>query len=68
MEEVVNLNRRRKAKARAAAEAQAAANRAAHGRTGAAKANDRREAERRRPLLEGARLEHGPGRRDEPSR
>jgi len=57
MAEILNLNRARKAQARAEAEAQAAANRAKHGRSGQAKANDRREGERRRALLDGARIE-----------
>jgi hypothetical protein len=55
MAEIVNLNRARKARAKAEAERQAAANRAKHGRTGAEKANDRREEARRRALLDGAK-------------
>lgn len=64
MGEVVNLNRWRKARARAEAEAHAAANRAAHGRTGAEKARDRQEAARRDAALDGARLESPPPARD----
>jgi hypothetical protein len=55
MAEIVNLNKARKSRDRAAREAGAAANRVKHGRTGAEKLNDRREQERRRTLLEGAR-------------
>lgn len=56
MTEVVNLNRVRKARARAAAATEAASNRVKHGRSGARKAADRAEEERRRALLDGARL------------
>jgi hypothetical protein len=55
MDKVVNLHRVKKARARAEAAAQAAANRAKYGRTGAEKANDRRQQERRDALLDGAR-------------
>lgn len=57
MGDVVNLNHVRKAAARREREAEAAANRVQHGRTKAEKLNDRREAERRRALLEGAKRE-----------
>ena len=56
MADPVNLNRFRKAKARADAEVQAAANRAAHGRTGAEKRAGRAEADRAARTLDGARL------------
>lgn len=61
MGDLLNLNKARKARARAEAAATAAANRAKHGRTGAAKAADRQAEERRRTLLDGARLEGEPG-------
>lgn len=54
---VVNLNRARKERARAAREAEAAANRAAHGRTNARKAQDAEAEARRKALLDGAKLE-----------
>lgn len=57
MDKVVNLNRVKKARARAEAATLAVANRAKHGRTGAAKTNDRREEQRRAALLDGARHE-----------
>lgn len=57
MGDIVNLNHVRKAAARREREAEAAANRVKHGRTKAEKLNDRREAERRRALLEGAKRE-----------
>ena len=57
MAEIINLNRARKARARADATATATANRAKHGRSGAAKAADARDAARRAALLDGARLE-----------
>ena len=57
MGEIVNLNRVKKARAKADQATQAAANRAKHGRTGAEKANDRREEARRQALLDGARRE-----------
>lgn len=56
MAEIINLNRARKARARAEAATGAAANRAKHGRTGAAKAADARDAARRAALLDGARI------------
>lgn len=55
MGEIVNLHRVKQAKARAEAEALAAANRVKHGRTGPAKANDRRAEARRQALLDGVR-------------
>ena len=55
MGEIVNLRRVKKQRERAAQAAEAAENRVRHGRTGAQKANDRREAERRQALLDGAR-------------
>lgn len=61
MGDIVNLNKARKAAARRQAERDAAANRAKHGRSGAEKQNDRREAERRAALLDGAKREE-PGR------
>jgi hypothetical protein len=66
MDEIVNLNRTRKARARAAAEARATANRAAHGRTRAEKVRDAAAKVKREALLDGARLEppapsEGPG-------
>ncbi|MGG5811810.1 DUF4169 family protein [Falsiroseomonas sp. CW058] len=61
MGDPVNLNKARKARDRAMREAEAAANRAKHGRSKAEKANDRREEERRRALLDGARKEETPG-------
>lgn len=57
MAEIVNLNRVKKAKARAEAEKTAAANRTKHGRTKAERAKDAAEEERRRALLDGARLD-----------
>jgi hypothetical protein len=60
MGDLINLNKARKARARAEAADTAAANRAKHGRTGAAKAADRQAEARRRALLDGARLEGGP--------
>lgn len=57
MAEIVNLNRVKKAKARAEAEKTAAANRAKHGRTKAERAKDAAEEERRRALLDGAKLD-----------
>lgn len=53
----VNLNRFRKAKARTDAEAQTAANRAAHGRTGAQKRAAAAELARRDRALDGAKRE-----------
>lgn len=58
MAEIVNLRRARKAKARSEREAEAAANRAAHGRSGAEKRTSRLEAER-------ARREHAAHARDD---
>jgi hypothetical protein len=55
MGEIVNLNRVKKRQARDAAAAEAAANRAKHGRTAVAKANDRRAEARRQALLDGTR-------------
>lgn len=57
MAEIVNLNKARKARAKADRQAEAAANRAKHGRTGTEKAADRAAADRRRALLDGARLD-----------
>lgn len=55
--EIVNLNKARKARARGVKPAAAAANRARSGRTGAERAADRSEAERRDALLDGAKVE-----------
>ncbi len=55
MDKVVNLNRVKKTRARAAAASQAAANRVKHGRTAAEKADDQRQAERQRALLDSVR-------------
>lgn len=57
MAEIVNLNRVKKAKARTEAEKTATANRAKHGRTKAERASDAAEEERRRALLDGAKLD-----------
>ncbi len=57
MADIVNLNRARKAKARDAAKATAAANSVAFGRTSARKAADIADADRRKALLDGAKLE-----------
>ena len=53
--EIVSLGRARKAKARAADKAQAAANRLAHGRTGAEKRADRADLDRAERMLDGAK-------------
>ena len=66
MAEIVNLNRLRKQRASAEHDTSAAANRTKHGRTGAQKAADAREAERRRALLDGARLADRASGADEP--
>ena len=55
MAEIVNLRQMKKRRAREAAAADAKQNRVRHGRTAAEKANDRREEERRKALLDGAR-------------
>jgi hypothetical protein len=55
MAEIVNLNKVRKARQKAEAEAQAAANRVKHGRTKAAKTEERADAARRAALLDGAK-------------
>ena len=57
MAEPINLNRARKARARADDKAQAVENRVRFGRTGAEKAAERTEAERRVRELDGARRE-----------
>ncbi|MCW3477575.1 DUF4169 family protein [Limobrevibacterium gyesilva] len=56
MAEIVNLRQARKRQARAEADAAARENRVRHGRTGAQKVVDRGAEERRRALLDGARL------------
>lgn len=58
MAEIVNLRRARKDKARRERDAEAAANRAAHGRTGAEKRTSRLEDDR-------AQREHAAHRRDD---
>lgn len=60
MGDVVNLNRWKKARDKREAAAQAPANRAAHGRDGAAKKNGRAERAQREKLLDGARREDDP--------
>jgi hypothetical protein len=57
MGDVVNLNRWKKARDKREAAEQAQANRAAHGRNGVAKKNDRAERARREALLDGAKRE-----------
>ena len=57
MADIVNLNRARKAKARATAKTTAAANSIAFGRDKAQKAADTADAERRKALLDGAKLD-----------
>lgn len=57
MGEIVNLRTVKKAKARAEAKLTAKENRVRHGRTGAAKANDRLEAARQSARVEGAARE-----------
>ncbi|MEZ5667602.1 MAG: DUF4169 family protein [Alphaproteobacteria bacterium] len=57
MADIVNLRQARKRKARAEKERDAAANRARFGRTGAQKACDRMDQERRDRGLDGARLD-----------
>lgn len=54
---LLSLSRVRKARERAAKEARAAANRAAHGRTGAEKKATLTEERRRERALDGARIE-----------
>ena len=56
MDDVVNLNRARKAKARSDAKAKAAENRVVFGRTAAQKAAPKAEAERAAQRLDGHRL------------
>jgi hypothetical protein len=53
MGEIVNLRTVKKALARAGAKQEARENRIRHGRTGAGKANDARDAIRRDTLLDG---------------
>lgn len=60
MSAIVNLNRFRKAKRKAEKPARALANRAKHGRTKAEKAQDAAEAQRRRDIVDGARLDDPP--------
>ena len=55
MNKVVNLNQVKKARAKAAAAILAAANRVKHGRTGARKADDQRQATRQQALLDGVK-------------
>lgn len=57
MAEIVNLNRARKAREKAEQTRQAAANRVAHGRSKAEKAQDAQAEARRRALLDGAKRE-----------
>ena len=57
MAEIINLRRARKAKARATAKATADRNSIAFGRTKAQKAADAADAERRKALLDGAKLD-----------
>jgi len=57
MGEIVNLKRAKKQREREAAARLARENRVRHGRTGAAKENDRREEQRRRDALDGKRPE-----------
>lgn len=57
MAEIVNLRREKKRRDRAAEADAARENRIRHGRTGAEKARDRLEAERREREGQGARLE-----------
>ncbi len=57
MGEIVNLRAMKKAQARAEAKQAAKENRIRHGRTGAQKANDAREAARRAAELAGKRSE-----------
>ena len=59
--EVINLNRFRKQRQRAESEAQAQENRIRHGRTGAEKARDRKEADQSVRLLDDKRLGSGDG-------
>ena len=62
MGEIVNLRQVRKQRERAAKQAQAAENRAVHGQTAAAKHLDQRERDRRRDLLDQAKIETEPKR------
>ena len=57
MVEIVNLKRAKKQREREEAARLARENRVRHGRTGAAKENDRREEQRRRDALDGKRPE-----------
>jgi len=57
MSEIVNLRQARKRAARAAHEDQAAANRAKFGQTKAERVAAKAEAEKRRALLDGAKLD-----------
>jgi Domain of unknown function (DUF4169) len=57
MGEIVNLRRVKKQRERQAAAQAAAENRVRHGRTGAVKAADRMDEERRRVALDGAQVE-----------
>ena len=57
MADIVNLNRARKAKARATAKTTADRNSIAFGRNKAQKAADTADAERRKALLDGAKLD-----------
>ncbi|KAA5608219.1 DUF4169 family protein [Rhodovastum atsumiense] len=57
MGEIVNLRQVKKRLARAQQQAEAAENRIRHGRTGAQKQADRRDAERLQRAQDGARIE-----------
>ncbi|HEX5328033.1 MAG TPA: DUF4169 family protein [Acetobacteraceae bacterium] len=57
MGDIINLRQARKQHARESARQGAQQNRARHGRTAVAKANDRRAAERMQAVLSGKRLE-----------
>lgn len=55
MAEIINLNRARKARDKANSQSKAAENRVAHGRTKADKAATKKEADRAKRLLDGAK-------------
>ncbi len=66
MGEIVNLRRARKRLAATAADVVAAQNRARHGRTAVQAAKDRAGEVLRNALLDGARIEPAPLRREKP--
>ncbi len=57
MGEIVNLRMVKKSRARAEAKEEARESRIRHGRTGVEKANDAREAARRKALLDGKKAD-----------